>query len=169
MNPSADLALCQWQEPGGAEAAQRIAAFLGKIGVSVSVAPIDGPMFLAGMAVQDGGIVVNPAAPAWPGDLLHEAGHIAVTEPASRAGLSDVSADPGEEMAAIAWSVAAAHACSVPLDVLFHPQGYKGDSDNLAELFGKGAPFGVPLLVWYGMTSADAFPAMAQWMRQPAP
>jgi len=43
----------------------------------------------------------------YPGDILHEAGHIAVTSPDVRGG-STFSSTPGEEMAAIAWSYAAA-------------------------------------------------------------
>jgi hypothetical protein len=103
--------------------------------------------------------------------LLHEAGHIAIADPQRRAAMSDVGSDPGEEMAAIAWSVAAARACNIPLSVLFHPAGYKGDSESLIENFTEGRTFGVPLLAWWGMTQergcADetVFPAMKRWLR----
>ena len=116
-------------------------------------------------AIASGCLQVDPAIEAWPGDLLHEAGHIAVAEPAARAALTQPSPDGGEEMAAIAWSVAAAQACAVRLDVLFHAEGYKGDAEWLHAEFAAGQPFGVPLLVWYGLTSAADYPQMARWLR----
>jgi hypothetical protein len=160
------LSSCQWKEPGGLAMARQIAEFLSGIGITVEPAPIDGPMFLAGLEIAGNSIRVDPATPTAPGDLLHEAGHIAVTEPDRRAALATLEVEPGEEMAAIAWSVAAAKACNVPLDVLFHPDGYKGDSEWLADGFGSGTPpFGTPLLVWYGMTSNEMWPAMSRWLR----
>ena len=162
---SAALAGCRWHEPGGLAAARTIADFLGSIGIRIEVGPIDGATFLPGMAIASGCLQVDPAIEAWPGDLLHEAGHIAVAEPAARAALTQPSPDGGEEMAAIAWSVAAAQACAVRLDVLFHAEGYKGDAEWLHAEFAAGQPFGVPLLVWYGLTSAADYPQMARWLR----
>jgi hypothetical protein len=159
------LAECRWNEPGGTVAAQTIACFLETIGIAVQVGAVDGTTFLSGLAIRQGAIWVDPAAAAWPGDLLHEAGHIAVTQPERRAALGQPEADGGEEMAAIAWSVAAAQVCGVRLEVLFHPAGYKGGSDNLIADWEAGQPFGVPLLTWYGMTSAETYPAMTRWLR----
>lgn len=124
-----------------------------------------GPSFVPGLAIAHGVLQIDPVGEAHPGDLLHEAGHIAVAEPERRAALSEVGSDAGEEMAAIAWSVAAARACRVSLDVLFHPAGYKGGAAELAADWEEGQPFGVPLLAWYGMTSAGTFPAMSRWLR----
>lgn len=143
----------------------RIVGFLADIDIPVAVGTADAAGIVPGLHIHGGAIMIDPAVPVWPGDVLHEAGHIAVTSPERRAGLSTVSADPGEEMAAIAWSVAAARACEVPLSILFHDEGYKGDGAWLKEQFEQGQPFGVPLLAWYGMTEADAFPAMQRWLR----
>ena len=84
----------------------RIVGFLRGLGFGVETAVLDGDTFLPGIAVTGGRLRVDPARLAWPGDLLHEAGHLAVSDPTR---LDDgVSDDPGEEMAALAWSFAAA-------------------------------------------------------------
>lgn len=175
MIAASDLARCDWQEPGGPDAARTIADFLAGIGIATGVEPLEGHSLLQGIDVRQGAIVVDPHCPVWPGDMLHEAGHIAVTDPALRGAAQPVSDDPGEEMASIAWSVAAARACGIGLEVLFHPGGYKGGSASLIEAFTQQrSPFGVPLLAWWGMTEnpgpADepgpaAFPAMKRWLR----
>ncbi len=159
------ISACRWNEPGGQAAAEVIAAFLEQVGIPFRVEPLTGPSFVPGLAIEDGVIQIDPEGAPHPGDLLHEAGHIAVAEPGRRAAMSAVGTDAGEEMAAIAWSVAAARACGVGLDVLFHPAGYKGGAAELARDWEAGQPFGVPLLAWYGLTSKDAFPAMARWLR----
>ena len=113
MNEAA-VRQCRWSEPGGLDAALRIGAFLQEIGIEVEVGPVEGSV-LPGMTVRRGRICVDPDIPAYPGDLLHEAGHVAVSDPATRDAIEAIEADPGDEMAAIAWSVAAAHACGIPL------------------------------------------------------
>jgi ABC-type transport system substrate-binding protein len=166
-----NLCDCTWRDPGGVEAAQIICAFLDRVGIAVEIQPIDGNSFVPGLTVVSGAIRIDPSIAAFPGDLLHEAGHIAVADPGRRSAMADVGADPAEEMAAIAWSVAAARACDIPLSVLFHPEGYKGGSESLIENFSEGRTFGVPLLAWWGMTNehgadgAIVFPAMARWLR----
>jgi hypothetical protein len=152
----------------------RICEFLDGIGIAVTIAPIAGDSFLPGIAVADGGLVIDPARPFWPGDLLHEAGHIAVTDPAVRAGLGEIRDDPGEELAAIAWSYAAAVAIGLDPRVVFHDQGYRGAGASLADAFqGGGAP-GSPILQLYGMSAEPhqaerlglpAYPHMARWLR----
>jgi hypothetical protein len=150
----------------------RIVAFLEGIGIPVSVEPV-ADAFLPGVTVQGGGIVFDPAMP-YPGDLLHEAGHIAVTDPAERPTLNEVSSDPGEEMAAIAWSYAAALAAGVDPRLVFHDHGYKGGGGYLIEALTGSSPVGAPLLQVYRMSGLprDAerlglpvYPVMARWLR----
>lgn len=160
-----NLAELPWHEPGGAEAARKIGDFLIRAGFDLEVASVEGLAFLPGLAIDRGRLLIDPQVPSYPGDLLHEAGHVAVLDPERRVQAAAVTNDGGDEMAAIAWSVAAARAVGLPLEVLFHPQGYKGDSQNLIESFSEGQPFGVPLLIWWGMTSAADFPAMQRWIR----
>lgn len=162
---SADaLATCRWREPGGVGAALTIARFLEGIGIETRVGALPDGILMPNMDVAAGVIVVDPQRPGWPGDLLHEAGHLAVNEESERQS-DELVSDPGREMAAIAWSVAAARACGVPLATLFHPEGYKGGSDSLIVAFDEGRGFGVPLLAWYGMTTEASFPAMSRWLR----
>lgn len=159
------IAECRWREPGGVGAAQAICGFLDEIGITVEVAPIPTPGLLPGLAVHRGAVLVDPEAEVFPGDLLHEAGHIAVTSPELRATLDEVGDDPGEEMAAIAWSVAAARACGVPLEVLFHPEGYKGGAAAMIAAFADNRGPGIPMLGWYGLAGDAGFPTMTRWLR----
>ncbi|WP_284126494.1 hypothetical protein [Parerythrobacter aestuarii] len=163
---------CQWLEPGGLAAAQRIVEFLGNIGIPVRIEPVSDSV-LPGMTVRRGTICLDPATALYPGDVLHEAGHIAAQDPSERAHCAEVSDDPGEEMAAIAWSAAAARASGVDLGVVFHDAGYKGEADALRVACEKASPPGVAMLAWWGMTAEPhrrdidltPYPAMAKWLR----
>jgi hypothetical protein len=152
----------------------RIITFLGEIGIPVVIEALDEDTLLPAMTVRYGALVVDPNRLAWPGDLLHEAGHIAVTHPAVRASLSEVPSDAAEEMAAIAWSYAAAVEIGIDPRIVFHDEGYRGGGGYLAEGFADGGAPGVPLLQWFGMTigkrDADKqgvtpFPHMLRWVR----
>ena len=151
----------------------QIADFLIGIEIPVRRCVLDSSTFLPGLTVSDGGLLVDPERLEWPSDLLHEAGHIAVTAPEDRPTLRVVSDDPGEEMAAIAWSYAAAVEIGLDARVLFH-DGYKGGGASLAENFTAGRNVGVPMLQWFGMTqdarTAEAegvppYPHMQRWLR----
>jgi hypothetical protein len=151
-----------------------IAGFLARIGIPLSAEPLDGEPFLPGIAIRDGGLVYDPNRLLYPGDLLHEAGHIAVTDPKLRPGLSAPSDDPGEEMAAIAWSCAAAVEIGLAPEILFHPNGYRGASAALIENFSNGRDVGVPWLAAWDMTTeihrarkhgGVPYPTMQRWLR----
>ncbi len=165
MNDRAVIADCPWLEPGGAGAAAVIGTFLHNAGILLRIAPTNGKTFVPGLSLEDGTVVIDPAVASYPGDLLHEAGHLAVASPEQRSTLGEVGDNGGDEMAAIAWSVAAARACGLPLAVLFHEAGYKGAAAELVRDWEAGQPFGVPLLHWYGMSCAAEFPAMTRWLR----
>ena len=98
-------------------------------------------------------------------DLLHEAGHIAVTAPSLRATLGGkLEVTPGDEMAALAWSYAAALEAGIEPAVVFHEGGYKSQGEQLAAQYATGFGPGVPMLQWYRMTAA--YPRMDHWLRQ---
>lgn len=173
MTAATVLTQSQWIEPGGAEAAAVILAFLGEVGIAVENAPV-GQALLSGITISGGRIRVDPAIPVPPGDLLHEAGHLAVVEADRRSTMDDPGDDPGEEMAALAWSAAAASACGLPLEVVFHPHGYLGGAAALATAFARATGPGIPMLAWFGMTAEPCraaesdlapYPAMARWLR----
>lgn len=160
----------------------RIAAFLAGIGIPVEAADLPGRCFVPGIRIERGRLLVDEARMTYPGDLLHEAGHIAVMTPAVRARRSlDISQNLGDEIAAIAWSWAALTHLSLDPTVVFHPGGYRGSSAWFTELFGSGHAPGLPLLQWMGLTydpptaqarGALPFPHMQRWLREapePAP
>lgn len=162
----------RWRaEGGGEDAARRCLAFLDRIGIATG--PLSGgeAQLLDGLAIIGGRLLIDPDVPVWPGDLLHEAGHIAVADPGQRPALGPIVADGGDEMAAIAWSYAAARQCGLPLDQLFHEGGYRGDAIMLREAFASGAKIGSPMLGFFGLCDPDGqpgdhpFPAMKRWLR----
>lgn len=152
----------------------QLIAFVEHIGIAVTSGPVPDDSFLPGLTVRYGCIVYDPERLAYPGDLLHEAGHIAVSDPATRATLCSVSSDPGEEMAAIAWSYAAVRALEIDPAIVFHPYGYRGGARAIIDNFNAGHYFGVPMLEWFGMvptadearaSGEDRYPQMRRWLR----
>src|SRR5882757_4897405 len=82
---------------------ERLAEFVRGLGIDVRAAALPQKTFLPGLDIQHGAIVVDEQRLAHPGDILHEAGHIAVSEPAARAA-PVLSPTDGEEIATLAWS-----------------------------------------------------------------
>ncbi|MES2097057.1 MAG: hypothetical protein V4459_09890 [Pseudomonadota bacterium] len=150
-----------------------IATFLRSVGIAVETASLPGDGFLPAMTVRDGVLRYDPDRLQWPGDLLHEAGHIAVTDPALRPTAGDFSASEtseGDEMAAMCWSYAAALAAGVDPRVVFHDHGYKGAGAHLAQTYAGGAYIGLPMLQYYELAARPdedhaPFPAMKRWLR----
>ena len=152
---------------------EKLADFVRGIGIEVRAATLDGPTFFPGIDIQYGAILIDEERLAHPADILHEAGHIAVTDPAERNQFR-LSPNGGEEMATLAWSYAAALHLGVPVDVLFHPEQHNGNSQMLIENFTAGRYIGLPLLQWFGMTveprhaaerGVEPFPHMLRWVR----
>ena len=153
-----------------------IVGFLTEIGIPVRRDALPAETFLPGILVDAGGLVIDETKLRHPGDLLHEAGHLAVltSEERARAG-ANLESGPGEEMAAIAWSYAACVHLELDPAVVFHDDGYKGGGAALRENFADGRYLGVPLLQWYGLTRERAaggeadeavYPRMARWLRR---
>jgi hypothetical protein len=157
--------------------ATRIIDWLRKIGLSVRLVPVDAGSFLPGVTLEPGGLIVDPEHLLYPGDLLHEAGHLATMLPAQRASAgSNAGSDMGEEIAAQTWSYAAAVQLGLPPDMVFHSSGYKGASATLIQAYRDGKA-GVPLLQWMGLTLDPAraaatdippYPHMIRWLRTDA-
>jgi hypothetical protein len=152
-----------------------IAAFLRTIGIDVRPGRVPEDTFLPGVWIDRGALVVDEASLRFPGDLLHEAGHLAVMAPARRSTIvGDAGPDAAEEMMAIAWSYAAAVHLQLDPVVVFHAEGYRGGSDALIENFQQGRFLAVPMLQWLGMAYDDVrapayqvspYPHMVQWLR----
>lgn len=147
-----------------------IVDFLRGIGIEVSTASLPEDGFLPAIAVRDGRLLYDPDRLRYPGDLLHEGGHLAVTDPALRPSVSEFDSNGGDEMAAIAWSYAAALAAGIDPQVVFHDGGYRGGSQSILENFAEGRFLGVPMLQYYGLArfnqdEGDQYPAMIKWLR----
>jgi hypothetical protein len=149
----------------------RIATFVRDIGIDIEAATLPDGTLLPGLEIRGGVVRVDPERLLYPGDILHEAGHVAVTDPATR-NSPEFSSTGGEEMAAIAWSYAAAVALGLAPDIVFHADGYKGGAAALVENFTAGRYIGVPLLQCWGMTveprkaqGVMPYPHMLRWLR----
>lgn len=163
----------------GPELTARIAAFLRQIGLDVVEAPLaehDG--FLPGIRIDHGRLLYDPARLRWPGDLLHEAGHLAVAPAAIRARMSDalegVEVAHGGEVEAMAWSYAAIRALDLDPSVLFHAGGYHGQSPSLIQTYALGVYPGCHGLALAGLTligeaaragGVPPYPHMVRWLR----
>ena len=145
----------------------QIIAFLCAIGLSVREQELPENCVLPGISIDAGILLVDRKKLLYPGDLLHEAGHLAVVPGAERALLSvNVGDEGGMEMGAIAWSYAAAVAIGLPSEVVFHDAGYKGGAKHLRENFAAGRYLGVPILQWRGLTDRhiSRYPTMLKWL-----
>jgi hypothetical protein len=152
----------------------RIVNFLIKIGIEVTKAHLQQQTFLPGISVDRGAILIDESRLLYPGDLLHEAGHLAVIPSQKRKQAQDnVSKKASEEMMAIAWSYAALVHLGLEPSVVFHEGGYRGWSEALIENFTQGRYIGVPMLQWIGLTADEKgaketgvrpYPDMMKWL-----
>ena len=152
---------------------ERMAAFVRAIGIEVRECPLPAGTFLPGLDIRHGAVVVDEARLAFPGDLLHEAGHIAVALPEQRAAPA-FAPEPGDEMATLAWSYASVRHLEIDPAVVLHADGCKGGSPALIDAFAGGGNIGLPLLQFYGMAAdeksaaargVEPYPHMLRWLR----
>jgi len=129
--------------------------------------------------VERGKLLVDDAKLTYPGDLLHEAGHIAVCQNDLRSNLNDEVALPDVNMdaieaQAIAWSYATCMYLGLDPTVVFHAGGYKGRSEGLLLNFRLGVYVGVNGLQEAGMAATEptagksgtpVYPHMLKWLR----
>src|SRR5262245_13667049 len=101
-----------------------MADFVRGVGIDVIAASSVGPTQFPGLDIQCGAVLVDETRLIHPGDLLHEAGHIAVTDPARR---KAPRLDPsgGEELSTLAWAYAAAMQLGIDPTVVFYPGSYQ--------------------------------------------
>ena len=108
--------------------------------------------FLPGIATRD-----DVDRLTYPGDVLHEAGHLAVLEPAARRRFGSEGGDAGLDMQrveqrAIAWSYAAAEHLGLDPGLVFHDGGYRGHAEGLRRTFALGVCPGASTLEEVGLT-----------------
>jgi hypothetical protein len=157
----------------------RIVGFLCGIGIDVHEETL-ADSFLPGVRIVDGGLRFDRKILRWPGDLLHEAGHIAVVPAPWRATLNDALEDQVDlphvsEIEATAWAFAAITHLGLDPSVLFHEGGYGGKSAGLIMTYSLGIYPGCFGLAQAGMTligqdalraGLPAYPHMIRWLRE---
>jgi len=152
-------------EPFGDPVCRQIVDFLLSIGIRVVATEVTGPTILPGIRISGGTLLVDEARLEWPGDLLHEAAHIALTAAGQRSALNDdTGGDGGQEIGSLAWSWAAVCHLGIDPEIVFHSGGYRGGSQAIIENFRGGHYIGVPFLRWTGLASSN-YPRMVKWLR----
>jgi hypothetical protein len=153
-------------------------SFLHEIGIETKFEKLGEPCFLPGLSIRNGTIIIDKEALSYPGDILHEAGHIAVVPAAQRPALTASAIEKreqreAEEMMAIAWSYAACMHLGLDPYVVFHDDGYKGGGSYIADNFNNKNYFGLPMLQWKGMAADEKnatllnvppYPFMMKWV-----
>lgn len=158
---------------------EKSVAFLNSIGIETSFRRIGNKSFLPGLLINNGMIIIDVEALEHPGDILHEAGHIAVVPGIDRSGLSERNIinrkdREKEEIMAIAWSYAACMHLFINPFFVFHEQGYRGGRDYITNGCRDKNYIGLSLLEKIGMTvneknarrmNIPAYPHMIKWLR----
>jgi hypothetical protein len=153
--------------------------FLHSIGIKTIDKKLTATTFLPGLSIEAGCIVIDRETLCYPGDILHEAAHIAIVPAADRhtldeAAISERPDREAEEMMAIAWSYAACIHLNLDPHFVFHDDGYKGGGSYIADNFKEKRYFGLPMLQWKGMAADEKkaaelnvapYPSMIKWMQ----
>jgi len=161
--------------PRDLETLPRIIDFIRSIGIEIEEGVMHRRTLVPGIDVRRGGLLVEAARLCMPADLLHEAAHIALT-PSSRRHLVDGTMDgtAAEEIAAIAWTWAAAVFLELHPDDVFHQDVISGNGPTLLENFREGRFVGVPMLQHLGLTVDERhasergvapYPHVLRWLR----
>jgi hypothetical protein len=155
------------------EVIERCCTFIRSIGIEIEERIIEGTTFVPGIAIDKGHLIVDVSKMKYPGDLLHEAGHIAVVTPDERPSMNGDATggkkeNQGQELGVLLWSFFAAQEAGVPLQTVFHPDGYKGDSEWLIENFTNKKYIGLPLLEWMKIVKRNAAREVEiiSWLRE---
>lgn len=158
---------------------EKCIVFLNSIGIKTIFRKIEADSFLPGLLIENGTIIIDMDTLEHSGDILHEAGHLAVVQSAHRNRLTAKniikrSNREGEEMMAIAWSYAACMHLEIDPIFVFHEQGYRGGSKEITDSCSKNDYMGLLMLQALGMTtdgkqaqseSIPSYPHMIKWLR----
>ncbi len=153
--------------------------FIREVGIEVIEKPFNEETFIPGIYIEKGKLLVDEEKLLYPGDLLHEAGHIAMVPSHLRCYATGNVGKIDEignsyEIEAIAWSWAAVVALGIDPEILFHNKGYSGAAPGLLFNFRMGVYIGIKDIVDAGMAytnnraaelDAEPFPVMQKWLR----
>jgi hypothetical protein len=157
---------------------EKCVGFLNWIGIEIIFSKMDTNGFLPGFLIEKGMLIIDRDLLQHPGDILHEAGHIAVVPAAERPGLTEKTMiqrknREAEEMMAIAWSYAACIHLRIDPDFVFHEAGYRGGSSFITDSCSDKSYFGLPMLQGIGLTADEknaqrlnipSYPHMIKWL-----
>ena len=150
---------------------KKIEGFLKELGIDIVEKELDDSCILPGLSLYKNSILIDKNRLKYVGDILHEAGHIAVTPEENRMLIGTEEMDTnwpydGDEMIAILWSYAAARHLDISPEVIFHKDGYKNESKEIMNRFENGNYVGLPLFEWMGFCDEGEFPKIKRWMRR---
>jgi hypothetical protein len=152
---------------------EKLAAFVRGVGIGVERATLAAPTRFPGLDIGHGAVLIDEARLIHPGNILHEAGHLAVHDPEKR-NAPQIAPTGGEELSTLAWSYAAALHLGFGPELVFYPGSYQDWDRALIENFAEGRFIGLPLLQRFGMTvepkhaaarGVEPFPHMLRWVR----
>jgi hypothetical protein len=157
------------------EILESVVGFIRSIGVEINEGPMFRETLVSGIDIVDGTLLIEPAILCQPADILHEAGHIALTDPSLRSQLGGtISSTPADEISTIAWTWAASRFLDIDPALVFHDEVISGNGPTLRENFTAGRYVGVPMLQRWGLTyepkaaalhNALPYPHMLRWVR----
>lgn len=153
--------------------------FIRGIGIEVIKTSLAIETFIPGIYIEKGKLLVDEQKLLYPGDLLHEAGHIAMIPSHLRSYATGNVGQVDEignsyEIEAIAWSWAAVTELGIDPEILFHNKGYKGGAQALLFNFRMGVYLGVSGVEEAGIAYSNhkaaelgvkPFPAVQKWLR----
>lgn len=155
-----------------------IVQFVKEIGLEIQEKKIESNSFLPGIQIELGQILYDTSKLNHPGDILHEAGHLALMKPNERA-VASGDLEPGDgktmnqnslEIGVILWTWAVIKDLGIDPRIVFHQEGYKGSSEWYIKQFEARNYIGLPLLIWMSLTDdldgEVPFPKMKKWLRE---
>jgi hypothetical protein len=151
----------------------RLVDFVRSVSIEVRACTVDWKTQFPGLEIRAGAVLVDESRLLHPGNILHEAAHIAIHDPASRYN-EKFSPRKGEELSALAWSYAGVVHLCLSSDLVFYPGSFHGWDKALIENFSEGRYAGVPLLQCNGMAveprlaaerGIEPYPHMLRWVR----
>ncbi|MBP6303963.1 MAG: hypothetical protein KBG24_06515 [Bacteroidia bacterium] len=159
---------------------QTMVNFIVSVGIQARKAQLSEGLPIPGISVENGVLLVDEDNLLYPGDLLYQAGRIAILPENERSqymGKDDPNKDKEatEGMVAMCWAWAALTHLQLSPEIVFHNNGYKGQSLQIIHGYQSGAYMGLPMLQLYDMAyephqaiarGLNPFPFMYKWINK---
>lgn len=160
------------------ELTQRMVDFVTSIGISVKQTILEDGLPIPGISVQNGEMLIDEERLSYPGDILYQAGRIAILPMEERNEYvgkdhPEYMTEATQGMMAMCWAWAALTHLQIAPEVVFHNGGYKGQSMQIIHGYQSGSYMGLPMLQLYEMAyeqhqayakGLNPFPYMYKWV-----